>query len=347
MNTTATDSIHAEEIVLGEDGQPLGLQRQQRQIHQPTPAQVLEWLPANATPEEQDSAIQANIKPSEITWSQQPDTLHLPGSPKGRSWRDVSLPKYYRESFFTDKPFFNPNLFGGRLGVAGDPVPYSIARDNVITLLLLGCFILALLAFAKSRRFILRQAKDFFRPPISENMTAITETSSEFRFQFFLVLQSCLLFALVYFFYIQIRVTDTFVIDQYQVIGVYALIILGYVFVKAAAFWLTGWVFFDRRRNEFWMKSFLFLLAMEGVCIFPAVMLQAYFEMPVHTTLICTTVVLIVFKLLALYKSYLIFFRHSGNSLQIFLYFCTLEAIPMAALLGALAITTGLLKVDY
>ena len=195
MIHTASDSIHVEEIVLGEDGQPVAA-TQQRQHFQPTPAQVLSWLPRNATPEQQDSAIQANIKPSEITWSQQPDTLHLPGHSKGKSWRDVNMPKYYRESYFTGKPFFHPELFGGRLGVAGDPVPYGIARDNVITLLLLGCFVLALIAYAKSKGFILRQAKDFFRPPHNEKMTAISETSGELRFQFFLVLQSSLLLAL-------------------------------------------------------------------------------------------------------------------------------------------------------
>ena len=346
MLHTASDSIHVEEIMLGEDGLPVH-GTAPRQHYQPTPAQVLSWLPRDATPEQQDSAIQANIKPAEITWSQQPDTLHLPGQSAGRSWRDVSMPKYYRESYFTGKPWFHPDLFGGRLGVAGDPVPYSIARDNVITLLLLACFILAMVAYAKSKRFILRQAKDFFRPPHSENMTAMTETSGELRFQFFLVLQSCLLFALIYFFYVQINVTDTFVIDQYQVIGVFALIILGYVLLKAAAYSVAGWVFFDKRRNEAWMKAFLFMLAMEGVCIFPIVMLQAYFEMPVQTTLVCTAAVLGVFKLLALYKSYLIFFRQRGHSLQIFLYFCTLELMPLVILAGALAMTCSLLKVDY
>lgn len=341
------DSIHSEEIVLGEDGLPATAVRQQHQHRQPTPAQVLSWLPKNATPEQQDSAIQAHIKPSEITWSKQPDTLHLPGHTAGHSWRDMSMPKYYRESYFTGKPWFHPDLFGGRLGVAGDPVPYGIARDNVITALLIFCFILAAVAYAKSKRFILKQAKDFFRPPHSEKTTAMTETSSELRFQFFLVLQSCLLFALVYFFYVQIRVTDTFVIDQYQVIGVFALIILAYIVVKAAAYWLSGWVFFDRRRNDMWMKSFLFLVAMEGVCIFPVVMLQAYFEMPVEATLIGSGAVLALFKLLALYKTYIIFFRRTGNSLQIFLYFCTLELLPLATLLGTLAMMGNYLKVNF
>ena len=231
--------------------------------------------------------------------------------------------------------------------MAGDPVPYGIARDNVITAMLLFCFILAAVAYAKSKRFLLRQAKGFFRPPHSEKMTAITETSGELRFQMFLVLQSCLLFALVYFFYVQIRVTDTFVIDQYQVIGVFALINLAYVVAKAAIYWMSGWVFFDKRRNDLWMKSFLFLVAMEGVCIFPVVILQAYFEMPVEMTLICTGAVLAVFKLLALYKTYIIFFRHTGSSLQIFLYFCTLEMLPLATLLGILATVGNCLKVNF
>ena len=342
MHTEHADSIQTEEIFLGEE-----TETPQHQHIQLTPAKVLSWLPANATPEQQDSAIQANIKPSEISWSQCPDTLHLPGHPIGRSYRDVSLPKYYRESYFEGKPCFNPDLFGGRQGVAGDPVPYSIARDNVITILLIACFMLALIAYAKSRRFILRQAKEFFRAPRGNNMTVMTETSGEFRFQFFLVGQTCLLFALIYFFYVQINVADTFIIDQYQVIGIFALIMLGYTLVKAALYSITGYVFFDHRRNELWMKSFLFLLAMEGVCAFPFVMLQAYFGMAVQATLMCTAVIIIAFKMLAFWRSYIIFFKKEGLSLQIFLYFCTLEIIPIATLLGILGITSNYLKIKF
>ena len=344
MTITATDSIHVEEITLDADGMPISTQpMKHRQI---TPAEVLSWLPRNATPEQQDSAIQAHIKPCEITWSQQPDTLHLPGHTAGRSWRDVSMPSLYKESFFTGKPCFNPDLYGGRPGVAGDPVPYAISRDPVITLLLLGCFVLAMMAYVKSRRLIMRQLKEFFRPLRNEKTTAMTETSGEFRFQFFLVLQSCLLFALVYFFHVQIHVTDTFIIDQYQVIGVFALTVFAYFMLKAVFYAIAGWVFFDRRRNEIWMKSYLFLLGMEGVCIFPVVMLQAYFEMSVQTTLIATAAVMALFKILALYKTYTIFFRQSGHSLQIFLYFCTLEMMPLAAALGVLGTIANCLKVN-
>lgn len=341
-----TDSIHVEEIVLGEDGMPIAAQPV-RVHRQPTPAEVLRWLPKDATPAQQDSAIQAHIRPSDITWSQQPDTLHLPGHSRGHSWRDVNMTLYYRESYFTGKPYFNPDLFGGRIGVAGDPVPYTIARDNIITLLLIFCFCIAMIAYTKSRRFILRQAKEFFRPPVSEKMTAVTESSEELRFQFFLVLQNCLLLGLVYFFYTQLHVSDTFMCDNYQVIGIFSLTILGYMCIKALLYWLTGWVFFERRNNEFWLKSYLFFIGMEGVCLFPVVMLHAYFRMSEETTFACTLAVMLVFKLLAMYKSYIIFFRHRGGFLQNFLYFCTLELAPLTALIGILNIIANSLKVNF
>ena len=123
--------------------------------------------------------IRAHVKPCEIThWSGMPDTLHLPGHKAGKSFRDVSLPQYYRESFFSKDSLFHPELRGGRLGVAGDPVPYTVAGDNFITSLLLLCFVLACIAFSKSKHFVFRQAKAFFRVQ-REGTTVITETSSE------------------------------------------------------------------------------------------------------------------------------------------------------------------------
>ena len=76
-----------------------------------TPKEVLSWLPKNATPAQQDSMIRAHIKPSEIHWSKMPDTLHLPGHKAGKSFRDVSLPQYYRESFFSKDSLFHPDRY--------------------------------------------------------------------------------------------------------------------------------------------------------------------------------------------------------------------------------------------
>ena len=234
-----------------------------------TPKQVLSWLPKNATPAQQDSMVRAHIKPCEIHWSEMPDTLHLPGHQPGKSFRDVSLPQYYRESFFSKDSLFHPELKGGRLGVAGDPVPYTVAGDDFVTILLLFCFLIACVAFTKSRQFIIRQAKTFFRVP-RFGTTVITETSNELRFQLFLGLQTCLLIAIGYFMYSRASISDTFTIDQYQVIIIYAGYAAAYFLLKALLYSITGWVFFDKKKNEQWMKAYLFLVSCEGVLLFPS-----------------------------------------------------------------------------
>ena len=314
--------------------------------HELTPKEVLSWLPANATPAQQDSAIQRHIKISEIHWSEQPDTLHMPGHPKGKSFRDASLPQYYRESFFSKDSLFHPELTGGRLGVAGDPVPYSIASDNLITGLLLGCFILALLALAKSREFIIRQAKNFFYVQRA-NTTEITETSGELWVQMFLIVQTCLLFSVIFFSWQRTDVTDTFVFDQYQVIGIYTGVIAGYFIFKMILYWGVGSVFFESKKIEQWSKSFLFLIAGEGLLLFPLVMLLSYFDISIRSAVIYTLIVVIFVKILTFYKTYLIFFQKKGLILQNFLYLCALEIVPLLILWGALLLINSFLKVNF
>ena len=319
------------------------IKQQSREL---TPSQVLKWLPKGATPAQQDSMVRAHIKPSPIHWSNMPDTLHLPGHKPGKSIRDVSLPQYYRESFFSKDSLFHPELKGGRLGVAGDPVPYTVAGDNFVTSLLIFCFLIACVAFAQSRQFIIRQAKTFFRTP-RLGTTVITETSNELRFQLFLVLQTCLLISIGYFIYSRASISDTFTVEQNLVICIYAGVVASYFLVKALLYSITGWVFFDRKKNEQWLKSYLFLISCEGLLLFPVIMLLAYFSFSLQTAVVYTLVVVGIAKMLSFYKSYLIFFKRNGTFLQIILYFCALEVVPLFALWGGLVLISHYLKINF
>lgn len=312
-----------------------------------TPYQVLRLLPRDATPAQQDSAIQAWFQPGEIHYSQQPDTLHLPGQGVGRNLKDVNLPQYYRETFFAKDSLLHPEINGGRYGVAGDPVPYTVRADNVITLLLLFCFILAAVAFANSRRLITRQLKDFFYLPRTDD-SGVMETSNEVRYQFFFVLQTCLLLSITCFFYVNSTVTTTFALQSpYLLLGIFFGVIIGYLLLKALLYTLVNNLFFESKKNIQWLKALLFITAAEGVILFPAVMLQVYFYMPVQNVVYYLLFTLIFVKILAFYKCWVIFFRQNAFSLQIFLYFCALEVIPLFALWGILVGIVNELKINF
>lgn len=315
--------------------------------HELTPAEVLSWLPRTATPAQMDSAIRANIKPCKITWSQCPDTLHLPGWPAGKSYKKFSLPQYYKESFFAKDSLFHPELRGGRLGVAGTPVPYTIANDDFFVSILLGGFVLIMVAFTQSKGFFMRQVKKFFYTNHSDNTTVIPETSSEIRFQVALMIQTCLMVALSFFFYTRTRIGETFMIETYQVIAIYVAVIMAYFLVKTALSWVVNWTFFGSKENLQIQKSNLFVAATEGVVLFPVVMLQTFFEMPVYFTLFYVGLTIASAKILTLCKQFIIFFSKNSLSFQIILYFCALEIVPLLMLWGGLTIINGYLKINF
>ena len=310
-----------------------------------TPYQVLRLLPKDATPAQQDSAIQAWFQPGEIHYSERPDTLHLPGHDAGRSLKDISLPQYYRENFFSKDTLYQ-EVNGGRFGVSGDPIPYAIRNDDIITALLLVGFVVALMAFAASKNYIYRQLKTFFYPQKASLDT--NETSGEFRAQMYFLLQTCLLLSLFYFFYTQEYIAQTFILsDEYLLVAFFFATFCVYYALKALLYSAVNLVFFDNKKNEQWLRTTLFLNGAIGVFLFPAVMLFTYFDASSQTIIYYLIIVLVFVKILTFYKCSAIFFRQNVLYLQIILYFCTLEIIPLLALWSGLEVIVNALKINF
>ena len=315
--------------------------------HRPiTPYQVLRMLPSDATPEQQDSAIQAWFQPGEVHYSQQPDTLHLPGHGPGRNPTDVSLPQYYTQNYFSGDTLLHPEITGGRLGVAGDPIPYTIRGDNMFTALFLLCIIVLVVSVANAKHFIAKQLKDFFF--ISHSNDQITETSSEFRFQFFLVLLNCVLLSMAMYLYITDSVADTFTLSSdYTEIGLLFASIVGYFSLKWIAYCIVNTTFFGGNKNLQFFKAQLFITATESVLLFPAVLLQIYFDLSVQNSIYYYVGVVFLVKILTFYKSWVIFFKQNGVFMQIFLYFCALEIAPLLGYTAALLLMVDVLKINF
>lgn len=349
------DSIHHSAHPI-EEAQPTEIQSESSSaVGQMTPAkprhpyQVLRQLPADATPAQQDSAIQAVFHPDTSHFSTRPDTLYIPGYGKGKSYKDsLSLPQYYKESFFANDSLLHPEVPGGRYGVAGDPVPYAMRSDDVVTGLLVMCFLLAVISIARSRHFIYRQAKNFFYVSHGNRDTEETETGSEVRFQLFLVVLTCLLMSLLCFFYATNNVSSTFVLrSQYELIALFFASFIGYFLVKILLYCLLNIVFFDSKKNEQMARALLFVWAGVGLVLFPLVLLQGYFEISIRSVALYATVLLVLVKILLFYKAYLIFFRQKGLFLHFILYFCALEIVPALALAGFLTQIVGNLKINF
>lgn len=126
-----------------------------------SPEQILRSLPATATPWQQDSALRANYKYQKIDWASRPNPLRTPTTQADPTINGaLSKPMYYSRSLVQPDSIYRPEYTSNRPGVAGDPVPYTIAGDSLTTSILLACFILATIAIAKSGNFLQRQPEE-------------------------------------------------------------------------------------------------------------------------------------------------------------------------------------------
>ena len=120
-----------------------------------------------------------------------------------------------------------------------------------------------------------------------------------------------------------------------------------YFTAKVILYSVVNSVFFDSKRKRHWFKTLLFISSMEGLILFPAVLLQTYFDMSEKNVILYFTIVLFFVKILTFFKCYVAFFRRNVVKLQIILYFCALEMVPLLAFWGALDYVTDSLKINF
>ena len=255
--------------------------------------------------------------------------------------------KFAEEGYFKGNKYFKLGRGNGHPnGVSGIPAPYAVSNDNVIAAMLLGCFVMEMVAFSLSRNFIERQVKSFFR--VSRSKESMVEADGELRFQTILVAQTSLLFSILYYFFVhELRTGKLSSGSQLGAIGCFFCVFIAYFLFKNLIYGFVNWVFFDRKNNGQWRRMQVFLSSLEGVLLFPIVLLQVYFSLSLQAAMIYTLFVILFIKMLAFYKSYSIFFKRMGASLQIILYFCALELMPLMVLWGVLFITDNYLIINF
>jgi hypothetical protein len=125
------------------------------------------------------------------------------------------------------------------------------------------------------------------------------------------------------------------------------VMMVGYFTVKWWLYTFVNTVFFGSKKNKHWLKTKLFISSMEGVVFLPVLLLQAYFDITEKNVVIYFVVVLIFVKILTFFKCYVAFFRRNVVKLQIILYFCALEMVPLIAFWVTLDIVVKSLKINF
>lgn len=243
--------------------------------------------------------------------------------------------RFQEEGFFKGSPYLRFDKLQNRHGVMGEPAPRNLANDDLVTGVLLLCFVLGITAASMSRNFILQQLKGLFRLPYRRSN--VGETADELKYQIFLVVQTALIFSVSYYIYDKEVLGNVYTMaTPLLTMGVFFAVFLSYFVVKHLLYSVVNWVYFEKRNALQWRNTHLFLTSVEGGLLLPSVLLIIYFNLAIQYALIYVVIIVGLIKLLSFYQTFVIFFRRINVSLQIILYFCTLELLPMMALIGVL-----------
>ena len=253
---------------------------------------------------------------------------------------------FYEESFFSRDTLYRPELPARSSGVAGDVPSAWLHGDDVTTTVLIACFMLAVVMFSRVRGFMSRQLRSFRY--VLSTTSGIIDTPSENRAQLVLVVLTCVFLGVLYYFHVVTSVGDTFVLDTpHGVIAIFVGIVMAYVVLKVLLYMLVGSIFFDRKRNVQWLHAYVFLLLLLCLFIMPAVFVMEFGVFPAYYVEIYFAFVLFLVKMMTIYRCDAIFFRQSVVRLQIILYLCALELIPLLALWAILSMVAQSLIINY
>lgn len=213
-------------------------------------------------------------------------------------------------------------------GVEGELLPEFMGANDWVTGIILACFLMMAYALAVGKNFLLQWMHDFF---LTRERSSIfnQETAGDVHCRFFLLLQTCLLVA-VLLCHRQYAEASPFGIPLSLLVCVSLLFAFG--LGKVCLYGVVDWIFFNNSKNALWVESYLFVYALSGIFLFPLVLLVVYLGLPPMATAIYCLILFVFANLLLVYKCFSIFFNKNYGVFYLIVYFCTLEILPVLVL---------------
>ena len=229
-------------------------------------------------------------------------------------------------------------------GMQGTELPYIIRNDSNLTIVLLAALMLMLVALAAARPVMGQRLKELFSSKEGDD----SGLQQQPLFMHLLALINCMLLAVTAFVMASRMLPESFVEKQHLLlVAVLFAVFCTYFIAKFALYTLVNNVFFGTKKSRQWNSCLMTILDFEAVMLMPMVMLLVFSNITTQNAFFYLVLVLFLNKMLAFYKAWCIFFREKSAYMQIFLYFCALEIMPLLALGGEVLINVNENKVFF
>lgn len=190
-------------------------------------------------------------------------------------------------------------------------------------------FFLLGLMVSNQKKDLAAELKDLFRL----NRFNLAASSSKASFSRFL-LSLLSLFSLSLFVYL--AYTEFFGVkseSHFLALAVTFGLVSSFFLFKDLMSALLGYVFFSREHTLVWIRSYTYILALLGLALFPVNLCMSFASAAVVSVAVWIGLFMVLISaLLFLYKLNMLFFSGAFSIFYLILYLCTLEILPVSAL---------------
>ena len=243
------------------------------------------------------------------------------------------LPHFYDYGFFAGDTLFHVEVSSHPYGFAATTTPFRLRHDGWSGLLLLVCLLLAASLVMRLRKKFHELLRGVFLPIPGKTDEPIVDDPLRYSTRLVAICLLSLTAAMVTFTYTQHdAVFYLFPETPYILFGAFFLLWIVYFLVKKMLTSFVNWIFFRNEKIFTWTRAYTFLYVAEAMLSLVLALVVAYQPLSPDEVLILSLCLIILVKILLLYKTYQIFFPKMYGGLHLIVYFCTLEIMPLLVL---------------
>ncbi len=208
--------------------------------------------------------------------------------------------------------------------------PFRIRHNEWSGLLLLVCFFLAASLVLRLKKRFKELLRDIFLPIPGKENELLVDDPLRYSTRLIAVSLLSITATMVTFTYTQHEVAYyPFFETPYILFGAIFLLWILYFLAKRMMISFVNWVFFQKEKIFTMQRAYTFLYVVEGMLSLVLAMVVVYLPVPHENVLLLALGLIVLVKILLLFKTYKIFFPKLYGTLHLIVYFCTLELIPL------------------
>ncbi len=229
----------------------------------------------------------------------------------------------------------------------GEIAPYSLIGDNIV----MSLFVLDLLGmayvFLMNGNSILERAKAMFY--YTKQSQPFNERTHIARICNVLLYWQTLFFcSITAFGYTDCSGCSFLGGTPYLLLVAYILLFATFFLVKSLLYDFCNIVLFSSKAVKEWRQSYSFTIKMLGFLLFPAVLGLIFVKGLLHTNYIISILFATLVYLFVIFnRSIRIIFKEKCNYLDVFLYLCALEFLPLAILWKLIHVLNSYLIIKF